>query len=159
MADNNDASTGRPLFVSRPLLNHSGLLEWAKDQGFREPVPATALHVTVALSRKPIWRPLPARDDDEIIIRAGQRRHLRRFGGVVVLVFSSLQLNRRHAQFCRIGASWDHPIYKPHITFAVDDDRDFSRLSPYRGSLHFGSESYKEPFDDYAWQPPENVRS
>lgn len=145
-----DIAAGRPLFVSRPLFDYSGLLEWAADEGFREPIPAAALHVTVALSRYPIRQSLPECDNADLIVRKG-RRLVCRFGGVAVLTFSCRELSHRHAQFRRAGASWDYPTYRPHITFAIDDHRDLSRISPYRGPLHFGPESYKEPFDDYAW--------
>ena len=142
----------RPLFVSRPLLDHDGLDAWVKANGFLEPLPARTFHVTVALSRIPIRQELPERDSNDLIVRAGQRRRVVCFGGVFALTFGCAALNRRHAEFRRVGASWDHPSYQPHISFAIDDGRDLSMssLTPYRGRLHFGPESYKEPFADIA---------
>lgn len=63
---------GRPLFVSRPLLDHDGLDAWVKENGFLEPLPARAFHVTVALSRISIRQELPERDSNDLIVRAEQ---------------------------------------------------------------------------------------
>ncbi|WP_338811194.1 phage prohead protein (plasmid) [Agrobacterium leguminum] len=119
-----------------------------KENGFLEPLPARDFHVTVALSRISIQQELPERDANDLIVRAGQRRRVVCFGGVFALAFGCAALNRRHAEFLRVGASWDHPSYQPHISFAIDDGRDLSGLTPYRGRLHFGAKSYREPFAD-----------
>ncbi len=91
------------MFVIRELLNRNDLIEWAITEGFREIVPATALHVTVGKFHETnVWRQLvPAADD--LTIRASQRRAVLNFGGIVVLAFGSVKLSRRHAEFRRAG--------------------------------------------------------
>lgn len=46
---------------------------------------------------------------------------------------------------------WTHPSYRPHVTFAIATEvlEDLSAVKPYTGPLHFGPESYKEPFADF----------
>lgn len=140
----------RPLFVSRSLLNPDDVLEWAQSEGFQRPIRASALHVTVALSREPLpWREIPA-CDGHLSVPRGRRRLVRQFSGVAVLIFGCRKLRQRHAQFRRHGAKWEHPTYQPHVAFAIDDgDRDLSLVRPYAGPLLFGPEAFKEPFESY----------
>ena len=48
------ADDPRPLYVYRPLLNASELIDWARSQGFTSTLPAEDLHVTQAYSRRPV---------------------------------------------------------------------------------------------------------
>jgi len=130
------------MFVIRELLNRNDLIEWAITEGFREIVPATALHVTVGKFHETnVWRQLvPAADD--LTIRASQRRAVLNFGGIVVLAFGSIKLSRRHTEFRRAGMTWFYRDYTPHVSFALDS-LDLRDIRPFDGRLRFGPEIFK----------------
>jgi hypothetical protein len=131
------------MFVSRPLINHSEFLAWAKSEGFADTVAADKLHVTIATSRGTVnWEQiLPCAS--ELTVRVGGRRSVRNFGGVMVLSFGCRQLSQRHAEFRRLGMSWDFPSYTPHISFAFDEGVDLAKVRPFPGRLRFGSECFQ----------------
>jgi hypothetical protein len=131
------------MFVSRPLLNHDELLAWAKSEGFTDTVDSDGLHVTIATSRGTVnWEQiLPCVSD--LTVRVGGRRSVRNFGGVIVLIFGCQRLTQRHAEFRRLGMSWDFPSYTPHISFAFDEGVDLAKVQPFLGRLHFGPECFQ----------------
>lgn len=131
------------MFVSRPLLNHGEFLAWAKSEGFGDTVGSDGLHVTIANSRGTVsWKQiLPCVSD--LYVRVGSRRSARYFGGVIVLIFGCQRLSHRHAEFRRLGMSWDLPSYTPHISFAFDQEIDLAEVRPYPGRLHFGPECFQ----------------
>ena len=130
------------MFVSRSLLNHCEFLEWVEAAGFKDIVPEKMLHVTIAKNLRDLNCQELSRDEGDLIVRSSHHRFVRNFGGVVVLVFGCQKLFRRHTEFRRIGMTWEHPCYLPHISFAVDDDIDLSTVKPYRGRLYFGPERF-----------------
>ncbi|AVA23818.1 phage prohead protein [Rhizobium sp. NXC24] len=112
------------------------------SEGFADPVPAKMLHVTIAKGLGDRnWRQLPPNEND-LTVRAGHHRFVRNFGGVVVLVFSSGKLVRRHTEFRQAGMTWEHPHYQPHISFAVDNGIDLSTVKPFFRRLIFGPERF-----------------
>lgn len=131
------------MFVSRPLLNHGEFLAWAKSEGFADTVASDGLHVTIATSRGTVnWEQiLPCASD--LTVRVGSRRSVRNFGGVIVLIFGCQRLSHRHAEFRRLGMSWDFPSYSPHISFAFDEGMDLAKVRPFPGRLHFGPECFQ----------------
>ncbi|NTG64733.1 phage prohead protein [Rhizobium rhizogenes] len=131
------------MFVSRPLLNHGEFLAWAKSEGFADTVAADKLHVTIATSRGTVnWEQiLPCATD--LTVRTGGRRSVRNFGGVIVLIFGCQRLSHRHAEFRRLGMSWDFSNYSPHISFAFDEGVDLAKVQPFFGRLHFGLECFQ----------------
>lgn len=144
------ADDPRPLYVYRPLLNTSDLLEWAHQQGFTSALDAADLHVTVMYSRRPVnwfamgeWGPT----DAELVVPAGGPRVVEPMGtaGAVALIFGSGELQFRHRQMRDAGASWDYPSYLPHITitYAAPDGFDLAKVQPYQGRLVFGPERFE----------------
>jgi phage-related protein (TIGR01555 family) len=154
----------RTLYVSRKLLNAAEFLKWAKAQGFKEPLPAADLHVTVCFSKMKVdWLKMgEAWDSDrdgKLTVPAGGARIVEALGdkGAVVLLFNSSSLAWRHEQLVREGASHDFGDYQPHVTISwnVPDDFDLDAVEPYRGKLVFGPEIFAEIDED--WQPPVKV--
>jgi hypothetical protein len=131
------------MFVSRSLLNHGEFLDWARSEGFADTVAADGLHVTIATSRGTVnWEQiLPCASD--LTVRIGGRRSVRSFGGVIVLIFGCRRLSQRHAEFRRLGMSWDFPGYSPHISFAFDEGVDLAKVRPFPGRLRFGPERFQ----------------
>ncbi|TRB16780.1 phage prohead protein [Agrobacterium rhizogenes] len=131
------------MFVSRPLLNHGDFLDWARSEGFADTVASDGLHVTIATSRGTVnWEQiLPCAND--LTVRVGGRRSVQNFGGVMVLIFGCRRLSQRHAEFRRLGMSWDFPSYSPHISFAFDEGVDLAKVRPFRGRLRFGPECFQ----------------
>jgi uncharacterized protein len=146
----------RSMYVSRKLLNAEALIEWAKAQGFKNPVGLDDMHVTVAYSKQPVqWE---AAGDHFDSIRASDidpgERSVKQLGdqGAVVLCFDNPDLRRRWQEFRDIGASWDWDGYQSHVTFTYEPgDVDLAKVAPYTGALEFGPESFAEVNDD--WKP------
>ncbi|MFP5078298.1 anti-CBASS protein Acb1 family protein [Rhizobium sp. YIM 134829] len=146
----NDAAP-RTLYVSRKVLNAADLIAWAKEQGFTSTLEASDLHVTIAYSRAPVdWMAVGETWQSELKVAAGGPRLLERFdGGAVVLLFKAAELDWRHADIIRAGASWDHPEYQSHITISYDGDpADLSGIEPYRGEIVLGPEIFEELRED-----------
>lgn len=150
------ADDPRPLYVSRPLLNASELMEWARGQGFVSLVPAEELHVTVAYSRRAVnWFAMGqyGSNTGELIVSPGGPRLVERMGDgtAVALVFQSVDLQWRHREMRDAGASWDYPSYLPHITLTTNaPDLDIAAIKPYQGRLIFGPERFEALDPD--WQ-------
>ncbi len=156
-----DASP-RTLYVQRKLLNGKEFLAWAAEQGFGETLTADDLHVTIALSRRPVdWMDVGEEwsmgDDGKLTVEPGGARIVEPLGtkGAVVLLFSSSHLSYRHERVMReANGSYDFPNYQPHvtITYAAPEGLDLAEVEPYRGALEFGPEIFEEVDDD--WRPP-----
>jgi len=141
----------KTLYVNRPLLNPDEFIAWAKSQGFKEPLKAHDLHVTIAFSKKPLdWSEFEPEGD---IISGGGNRAIEKLGdkGAVCLKFKSDELQKRWKQFKDAGASWDWPSYNPHITITYfGDDVDLNKVEPYDGPLEFGLEKFAEVDENWA---------
>jgi hypothetical protein len=143
----------KTLYVNRPLTNAADVIAWAKKAGFKTTLPADDMHVTLAFSRDPVdWSKLDA-EKEIATVDAGPSRALVRLGdkGAIVLRFDSPAMTKRWQQFRDVGASWDFPGYKPHLTITYDaGDIDLAGIKPYDGLLEFGSEVFAEVDDDWA---------
>ncbi|SDK32981.1 hypothetical protein SAMN05428983_4599 [Agrobacterium fabrum] len=132
------------MFACRPLLNQREFLDWVASAGVTDIAAPMMLHVTIAKCFSDrSQRQLPSNEDD-LTVRAGHHRSVRNFGGVVVLVFNCRKLVRRHNEFRQLGMTWDHPLYQPHISFAVDSGIDLCTVKPFCGRLIFGPEHFEE---------------
>lgn len=144
----------RTLYVNRPLTNAADLLVWARKAGFAQTLPQGDVHVTIAFSKEPVqWSDIEPKEDDVSVPAGGRGRVIERLGdkGAVVLRFESSALTKRWHQFRGIGASWDWPGYKPHVTITYDvGDLDLSGIEPYDGPLDFGPEVFAEVDSDWA---------
>lgn len=156
-----DATTPRSLYLRREVLNVDDIREWAKSQGFDTIV--KDLHVTIVYSKEPVdWIKVGSSDwggqgpDSNLTIPKGGPRVIERFGeGAVVLAFSNTQLQWRHEDTRRQGASSDFDDYTPHvtITWSPPDGMDLDGVRPYDGPIVLGPEIFeeiKQSFDPYA---------
>lgn len=143
----------RTLYVRRDVLNADEVLKWAKEQGFSETLSADDMHVTIAFSRRPVdWMKAGEAWDDELKVKAGGPRLIEQFGKAKVLIFASSQLQWRHDEFKREGASWDHPEYQPHITISyAESPSNIEAIEPYQGEIILGPEMFEEVNED--WTP------
>lgn len=134
-----------PLYVHRPVINAAELISWAREQGFKNPMPAEKWHVTQVYSRKPLdWH--AAGDSFDRVRASGGERTVARLGkdGAVVLHFGNADLRRRWREFKVAGASWDYDDYRPHVTITYEPgDVDMSKVKPYTGPIEFGPEVFE----------------
>lgn len=140
------------LYVSRPLKNTGDLHAWMKAQGFKNAMPASEMHVTVAYSKTPVkWGEMG--DHPDALSFQGGARVVKPLGdkGAVVLGFRAPELQQRHEDMKSKGVSHDFPSYQPHVTLTYDgSDVDLDQVEPYTGKLEFGPEKFAE-IDD-GWQ-------
>lgn len=136
----------RTLYVHRRVKNAEDLIEWAKAQGFETTLPADDLHVTITYSRTPVdWMAMGETWAGEVEIAEGGARLMEKFNKANVLLFSSSELSWRHEQMKRVGATWDHPEYQPHITISYAEDApDLKDVEPYTGKIILGPEIFQE---------------
>jgi hypothetical protein len=152
----------RTLYVNRPLVNADALLAWARRVGFKSTLPIGDVHATVAFSKEPVnWSDVEPQLDG-LSVPAGGERSVERLGdkGAVVLRFESPELTKRWHQFRGIGASWDWPGYKPHVTITYDFGAgriDLSAIEPYDGPLDFGPEVFAEVDSGWADKVKKNL--
>jgi hypothetical protein len=135
------SSRQRGVFVMRELTPDSvpDVRAWAKEQGIATLVPE--LHVTVCFSRAPFA--LPKLEKDFVVVRGGERS-MHVFGpGALVLVFESEELQKRHAHFRRLGASFDFPEYNPHVSLTYINAQNLVSIRPFEGQLVFGPEKMR----------------
>ncbi|WP_336958678.1 phage portal protein family protein [Sphingobium aquiterrae] len=143
------ADDPRPLYVFRPLLNASEVLDWAREQGFTSTMPAEELHTTVTYSKRPVnWFAMGQFGSNygELIVGPGGPRLVEQLGseGAIALLFQSPDLQWRHREMVEAGASWDYRSYIPHITLTYEGaDLDLAAIQPYQGRLVFGPETFE----------------
>lgn len=105
-----------PLYAAFPVSSASAasLAGWASMWGIALVMDP---HVTVAYTSKPIKASrVPAMTGGMVVPPGG--RTIERFGDSLVLCLDCPQLQARHADYVKAGASWDYPSYRPHITLA-----------------------------------------
>ena len=59
-----------------------------------------------------------------------------------VLMFASTDLQYRHREMVRAGASHDYPDYTPHISL-TGESVDLTNVQPYRGRILLGPELFE----------------
>jgi hypothetical protein len=142
-------ATPRSLYVQRKVLNKQSFIDWAEEQGL--PAINTDLHVTVVHSRDAInWMKLGqdwnADRDGVLRIPPGGPRTIERLEDVIVLEFTSSDLEWRNTQAREAGASFDYDEYRPHITLAPAEGviANYENIEPYRGPIVLGPEIFEE---------------
>ncbi len=127
------------LYVHRALINVDDLEKWAKSQGFKSFL-GDDMHVTIAFSKTPFdWQDIEPIDRKLKIL--GGNRSMEKFGDATVLCFASRKLTDRWEYFVNVGASWDFPDYRSHITITYNDI-NIKKIEPYDGELLFGPEHF-----------------
>ena len=127
----------------KPVGGTVGLLaQWMQHSG----IPAANLeaiedlHVTLLYSRKPVR-----------VVCTGQEFHAtpagwdlfkNKDGSVsLVLLLDSPELVRRHSELMALGATYDYPSYKPHLTVTYHfNEKTTDHLPPIEFGLTFGKE-------------------
>lgn len=148
----------RTLYIHRNVLNAAEIIKWAKGQGFKTTLPAEDMHVTICYSRTPIdWMTIgeawSQNDDGSILVKPGNVRLVEALGdkGAVVLMFNSNDLVWRHEDLKRLGATWDHDGFQPHITITYDAAGvDLAEVEPYLGKIKLGPEIFEEVDEDWS---------
>ena len=114
---------GKPLYVALKVMPGSALAlqTWMADQGVQNPVPPGELHITTVYSRTPV--PLYQLDDKpkevtEQLDPASYELGILGEEGALVLYVESYQAKVSHEYAAGLGASWDYPSYRPHVTLS-----------------------------------------
>lgn len=116
---------GSPLYVALKVMPGSAaaLATWMADQGIENPVAASDLHITTVYSRTPV--PLyqlfdKPKEVTEQLDPASYELGLLGPKGDLVLYVDSPMACASHEYAAGLGASYDHPSYRPHITLSYD---------------------------------------
>lgn len=148
-----DATTPRPLYVYRPLVNWKEVADWYKANTDLEVTVGDAMHVTVIYSKKAVdWIKVgedsysTTNDKGQLVIKPGGPRVMEKYGEALVLAFASSDLSYRHASAeYRADCSWDFEDYTPHVTITYQGGAaDIRNMSAYPGELVFGPETFEE---------------
>lgn len=143
----------KTLYVHRPLLNTRVFLKHFREQGFKNLLDASDLHVTIAFSRTPVdWKAITPNKNHLRVSNAVSSRVVSPLGdeGAIVLKFKSAMLHDRWETLCSFGAAWDWPSYQPHVTLTyIGDTVDLAKVQPYTGVLSFGPEKFSEVIEDW----------
>lgn len=136
----------KTLYVSRKVLNGEVLLDWAKQEGFKNLLDPSELHVTIAFSKKAVdWDQFEPRKTK--LYMNILRSEVKPLGGegAVVVKFNSNILSKRWKEFVDGGCSWDFDGYQAHVSFTYDGtDIDTTKVKQFKGELEFGHEIFKE---------------
>lgn len=146
-----DATTPRPLYVYRPVLNWKDIAKFYKDNGLETTVGAE-MHATVIYSKNPVdW--IKVGEDNfgsdasgNLTVKAGGPRVMEKFNDALVLAFASSDLSYRHqsAEY-RAECSWDYEDYTPHVTISYNAGAvDIRNLPAWTGPIEFGPEVFEE---------------
>ena len=127
------------LTVVRPLANSEVVADWARSAGFNDIVPSN-WHVTIAKTYNAVDVTTLIPDASVLVVPASPRRLIARMGGVIALMFRSVTIAARHREFRIAGAGWEHRVFRPHVTIAIDDRRELDGMVPFSGDLVFSRE-------------------
>lgn len=134
------------LFIERPVLSTAAILHAAAFLGIEPPDPS-GLHVTLACSTAQVnWRAPVFLEDPSFLWLAPQTMPVVRLGQngeYLALKVSSTALQQRHAALRAAGASWNHPIYQPHITLGPAPARDLPEVVTFLKVIELGPERRK----------------
>jgi hypothetical protein len=147
-----DATTPRPLYVYRPVLNWKAIADFYKKQDGIESTLGADMHVTVIYSKKAIdWLKVGEDNfastdkDGNLTIKPGGPRVMEQFGQALVLAFASSDLSYRHnsAEY-RADASYDFDDYTPHVTITYKAGAvDVMHMPVYTGEIILGPEVFE----------------
>ena len=116
---------GGPLYVALKVMPGSAaaLATWMADQGVEQPVAPDKLHITTVYSRTPV--PLyqlfdkPKEVAEQLDPASYELGILGEEGALVMFVECSMAC-ASHEYAASLGASWDHPGYRPHVTLSYE---------------------------------------
>ncbi len=138
------------LYVHRPLTNAADLHNWAKGAGIPNLVPPEEMHATVVYSKGAAPKLATLGNS---ITAAGGPRAISPLGdkGAVVLHFASKDLQARHAEAMKAGATHEFPKFLTHVTLSYDAGGiDLAGIPPPDFPLVFGPEVHAPINEDWA---------
>ena len=114
---------GSPLYVALRVMPGSAaaLATWMADQGIEQPVPASDLHITTVYSRTPVplyYMPDHPKESKEQLDPASYELGILGEEGALVMFVDSPMACASHEYAAGLGASWDYPSYRPHVTLS-----------------------------------------
>jgi phage-related protein (TIGR01555 family) len=148
-----DATTPRPLYVYRNVVNWKEIADWYKANTTLDTTVGEEMHVTVIYSKAPVdWIKVgedtftSTNDKGQLVIKPGGPRVMERFNEAVVLAFASSDLAWRHnsAEY-RADCTWDYDDYTPHVTITYNGGAaDIRNMPAYDGQIILGPEVFEE---------------
>lgn len=148
-----DATTPRPLYVYRNVVNWKEIADWFKANTSLETTVGEEMHVTVIYSKAPVdWIKVgedtftSTNEKGQLVIKPGGPRVMERFNDAVVLAFASSDLAWRHnsAEY-RADCTWDYDDYTPHVTITYNGGAaDIRNMLAYPGQIVLGPEVFEE---------------
>ncbi len=134
----------KPLYIYRPVLNAQEIINWYKNQGFKEITTPEQLHVTIVFSKASVdWSALTSNVKGICVPAEERSRSVEPLGdkGAIVMKFASTALQERWKATQKAGCSWDYESYQPHITITYSKpDFDVSDIQPFAGDIILGPE-------------------
>jgi hypothetical protein len=143
-----DETSIKTAYVSRKVLNHEAVRDWAEENGFPSTLPVDDLHVTIAYSKEKFDWSTTEPDEEIIYIEPSDDRQLHVFdGGATVIHFTNEALTQRWQALIDLGASNSYKTYKAHITVTYTGKP--KKAVPYPGEIVLGPEVWKEIDNDW----------
>jgi len=145
-----------PLYAYHPVLNAEEICAWAMESGFKSCLFPSDMHVTTAFSRRPFsiglsaqveklrkdWSNLVATEGGRQVVQLGDK-------GAVVLEFQNMELQQEWEGYQSMGASWDFPSYRPHVTLTYRGaPENLADIEPYRGPIVLGTTRFRDLQED-----------
>ena len=132
----------KTLYVCRNVLNTKDFIKFYDSQGLKLD---NALHVTLCYSTTKLdWNSLSKPERNIIQVNNSVLRKHDLFGKKLVLKLNLSSLIVRHKEFRKQGASFDFPVYQPHISLTDSDKTSVNKIKPYNGKILLGAEIYEE---------------
>lgn len=144
-----------PAYVWRPVLNSAEVIAWARSMGFESTIDGAELHLTVAASRSAIAWNAAELDRSPYVTMGPMPVEELGEGAKALMLPEDDYLMRRWGHYRDLGASWDFPAYRPHVTLTYADAPS-PLPAPYPGRLLLGPENIA-PFRDNPDAPVEKA--
>jgi hypothetical protein len=140
----------KTLYVCRHVKNAQDILDWAKEQGFKNCVPLDQFHTTIAYSKEKVDWDETSPLKNTVRVKGG-KRSIEKLGDAITLRFFSDELYDRWEEFVNeVGCSWDFPSYIQHISITFKSEGiDIKKIEPYHGEILFGPEEFSEIKEDF----------
>lgn len=146
----NKSVSKRNLYICRPVLNASEIIDWAKANGVDTTFTEKDMHVTIAFSKQPVDWSLIKTNVNSVTVPLGAR-DMKFLGSALVLSFESAILEQDWRRVIKEGGTWDYPTFQPHITLSFNAlGFDTSAVKPFDGVIQLGPETMSEIQDDWS---------
>lgn len=142
-------ATPRTLYIRRDILNANEIVKWYREQGVKSVYEADSMHTTIIYSKTPVdWMKFNQSWQGSVDIPPGGPRLHELFGddrSILVLLYTSSELEWRNAEAIELGATSSHPEYQPHISITLEGSSvNLATLKPWQGEIKLGPEIFEE---------------